>query len=128
MRCVPAAQPHPLEPVKHFSEGDKQSALAKVLREQGGNTRGMGSGKVERMLRNFKRVPNDDLVPVFVKEMRMMGKDANTIEAFLKEAIKTVGQKSPTNRTLYDAKHVALAFMMEDPNSTPDMSKVPSEG
>jgi hypothetical protein len=111
------AKPFPLEPVKHFIELNLKSALRKELKtriEKSTND----NLRVDRdkILRNFDRSQGRgelELIQKFCGILSDLDYSPGDIDTFVRDALKDVGKKDPTNRTLYDARHVALAFCMD---------------
>ncbi len=112
------AKPFPLDPVKHFIELDLLGALQKELKVRiDKSTNHLMRADKEKILRNFRRFRNYsdfDQIKEFGRLLDQLGYGFSDIETFVGEAIKDVGKKDPTNRTLYDARHVALAFCLDN--------------
>jgi hypothetical protein len=118
------AKPFPLEPVKHFIELNLKSALRKELKTRiDKSTNDNLRVDRDKILRNFDRSqgrprriqPGHELALIqkFCGILSDLDYSPGDIDTFVRDALKDVGKKDPTNRTLYDARHVALAFCLD---------------
>lgn len=109
--------PYPLEPVKWFEETDLLDALAIELTKQL-KAEKLPPQSIKYIVKDFRGQAKgrSEMVMIthFVVELTELKMDNEEIRVRIKDALKLVGKKRPTNRTLYDARHVALAFCLDE--------------
>jgi hypothetical protein len=112
MRFV--SQKHDLEPVEHFTEVTLKAALKEELKDQF-KRREMSESEMERVLWALKSCLTDgDLLAVFFDACDKVGCANEEILSSFNRALLEVGKKKATNRTLYNAKHVAVKIMEDE--------------
>lgn len=107
--------PYPLEPVDNFEEVTLRSALEKELRTRLQKKR-VENHHINTVVTQFKEgsffMDDWKVVQDFCQELDKVGYSFDEIDVYCKDALRDVGMKKATNRSQYDARHVALAFCL----------------
>ena len=107
--------PYPLEPVDNFEEVTLSSALEKELKTRLQKKR-VEKHYINTVVAQFKEgsffMEDWKVVQDFCQELDKVGYTYEEINLHCKDALRDVGMKKATNRSQYDARHVALAFCL----------------
>ena len=111
---------HGLEPVAQFAEIKLVDSLVNEFRDHC-KTNPKYSKEAVRQLCNFmkREGDSDNLIECFAECCVKMQIDESTALVLLERAYPLVGQKKANNKTLYNARHVAISFIEEDMDPKP---------
>ena len=109
------AEKHKLDPVKHFTELTLKNVLVSEFEGQCKTDPDYNKDLVGKLRSYINRQrDNESVIMAFLEACQKMHIDSKTVRVLFDRALPRVGFKKANSKTLYNAKHAALAFFLEE--------------
>lgn len=109
------AEKHKLDPVKHFTELTLKNVLVSEFEGHCKTNPAYNKDLVVKLRSYINRQrDNESVIMAFLEACQKMHIDSKTVRVLFDRALPRVGFKKANSKTLYNAKHAALAFFLEE--------------